>query len=179
MNESTIQRKSIAQAVLLAMLLTLLAYIAWFYIHESGHIGLALVGHFMNNNLSSNITVVWMQLPILPISVPQRTHIDGQTLSTVVYGGSYMAVFAAIVVYAIIQKWSNLRNKDYAILIPAVILLHEYIGDYLCGTDNLTGNALTDCRGVLWIVSVVSFYLLIPVIAFLIYPEIKKRVAKN
>ena len=135
-------------SLLVAIFISIVIITSTYYIHEGGHILFGYLGNIQNNQESSYNITNWIEHPIIPsIKVPQRTAIlEGYNTVGFVIGGMFLDIMVFSVIATIIYKRSKNSRKKFILLIPLAIILFELTGNFLCGTDNLTGNPLIDCN---------------------------------
>lgn len=139
-----------AKGVLLFIILTSIMYFfyvlffTFYYIHESGHIIFGFIGSTLNGKVPNFKISSWIQNPQIPfIKFPQQTKIYfGFITSGFIFGG---IIFALLVVFALSFILYKRNKKIESILLLVIFLIHELIGNFLCGTDNLRNNPHTIC----------------------------------
>jgi len=149
---------------ILSLYCGVLVYCSYFFVHESGHIIFgSLGGVYVNGTLPNFEIGNWMQCPAMPyFMIPQQTRMtSGQPTIAFVLGGiiltEIVAMGVAAYLYLVSKQW-----KAIYLLIPLFFLIHEIIGNFLCGTDNFDSKPLEICRESL--VQKLTVFIAIPVI---------------
>lgn len=119
--------------ITVSYILASLTYCGSFYLHEFGHVIFSFSPKFEFSNYVS-----CSPLPIF--SIPQQT-IPAIKTALTPFGGTIL-----IIGLALIFVWLTRKKLDRSRwLIPLIFGYHEFIGNFLCGTDNLKGGTLDFC----------------------------------
>lgn len=129
--------------ILAFLLLFILTYFQY-YIHESGHAGVALFSSFMQKNPHLTINFTYVDFPLMKsLKVPQQTRAIILTRYTILF--NLAGVFATILFYVLIlflvSRIKIIRDKkilEIPLIISFLILIFQNIGfNLFCGTDGL------------------------------------------
>lgn len=116
-----------------------------FYIHETGHIIFGLGGGLLKGHINTFTISSQINHPLFNfIPLPQQTKIiNGNGSANFILGGSMFMMS----VFFVISLFAYLRSKNPAwFLLFFSIALFEISGNFICGTDNFTGNPLPICN---------------------------------
>ena len=126
----------------ICFLILVLATNVYFYVHEGGHVLIGkydalLNGYNASFNFSNHIN------GIFPFTyLPQRTTTSAHSSVGFVFGGMMLVL---LVVGIISYFLYTITGKKHYWLFFALYIYHEFIGNFLCGTDNLFGQAYPVC----------------------------------
>ena len=145
-------------------------------IHELGHIIFGKLSYLVYGYSGSFTISNWFSHPLLPfIHLPQQTTTSGPVTGLFVFGGIFMMIFLWLFISNNLFK----KTKDYSYYLLFVgFLLFELSGNFVCGTDNLTGLPLGLCNPFVKNLPAIISYLMIPFFAWKIQPLTLKLVKK-
>jgi hypothetical protein len=168
--------------VLLAMLFILFFYVFFFsyYFHETGHIIFGFANNLLDGEVTSFAIGNWEHAPYLFFfKIPQQTVMVSPIINSAnfMFGGPILNILIFIFISYIGYKGSGKKSWFF---LAFWIFLFELFGNFLCGTDNLTGNPLSFCSSInqgLIEISIVSLFALS--FAMLIYIEILNKESRR
>jgi hypothetical protein len=149
------------------------------YLHESGHILYGVYGTWAQNGTFGVIKITnWMSCPFLPcLMIPQQTGmVEGVNTYAFVFGGTVVTLSVIFISSIWFYLVSKNRNKTFVFLFPALFLIQELVGNFLCGTDNFFGQPHVICENnplVPWVLGFIPFLLGVPVFA-IIWPATRE-----
>ncbi|MAG38685.1 hypothetical protein CMO90_01225 [Candidatus Woesearchaeota archaeon] len=166
---------------IISFLISLFVYGGSFYIHEGGHIAYGFLGNLIEDGTITKFSIEnWIDMPLFSfIKLPQRTKIiEGNPSLNFALGGIItiilMSTFLAILYY----KKSKNKNKKYVFLLPIIFTIHEISGNFICGTDNITGNPLDLCNPFFGFLTKSIIWMLVGVFMLLFYYKFQEKFNK-
>jgi len=178
---NVIKIPAICFSLVIGFYLSALVFCSSFYVHESGHIFFGLI-----ENLDKAVgfkILNWEKCPIFLFPIPQRTQITGTTYisnTVFMFGGIILVLLTSYILSFLISCKSKNKYRGFVFLIPIIFLLNEFVGDFLCGTDNVLNKPYSICENNIFLTKIVEsipFLFIIP-ITFIIYPFIERLLIK-
>lgn len=164
--------------IIISIYIGILIYASSFYIHESGHIIFGFTDNLLLHGKIAKFTISsWVVFPLTPFKIPQQARIiDGTSSWSFTFGGIMFTILVMTSISYYFYNKSINKNKKYVFIIPIIFLIHEIIGNFLCGTDNLYTKEYAICyknQIINYIIKSIPFLLAVPLL-LLIYSYIKE-----
>ena len=165
-------------SILFSTFLGIFIYCTSFYVHEAGHMVFGFLDNLIKGRIAKFVITNWVDCPIFPfLKLPQQTRIvEGKTSLNFTFGGTIFTILIMFFIsYCLYTKFKN-QNKKYIFLFPLLFFIHEILGNFLCGTDNLYSRAYPVCNGnpiITYTIKSIPYLLAIPIF-ILIYPYINR-----
>jgi len=160
---------TIVLLVAIALIITPYIYCASYYVHEGGHIFFGAIGNKIETGNIGNFAISeWLETPFC--KVPQQTKTDGPNTNYFRYGGMALIIITTFAIAYILYIFS--KNKKF-FTIPIPFIIYEFLGNFLCGTDNWNQNPLLNCN----LINEIGYFFIFglsAVIVFILYPYMKK-----
>ena len=161
-------------ALLFGFVLGILVYCLSFYVHEGGHIIYGFTDNLIHNGTIAKFNITsWIKCPVFSFELPQQTTIiKGRPSLNLALGGPIITILFISFLSLMLYKNLKIKNKKAILLFPLIFLIHEFFGNFLCGTDNIMHAPHPICEGNLFfdiIIKSIPYLLAIPLF-FIIYP---------
>lgn len=163
----------------LTIVLTIGAVSVNMVVHEIGHVSLGSIeGLLYGQPRSFYISnYVNMSIGFIDFKVPQETTIVGAK-------GGLLFIFGGIILSLLFWGWVGLflykktKKFVYPSLLFVIFLMRELLGNYMCGTDNLSGSKLVVCVSLIDWVRYNILFLLFPLFFLMLYPFVHNLMNK-
>jgi hypothetical protein len=120
-----------------------------FWFHEFGHILYGFLNNLLFHGTISRFTVTnWVDFPPFPfLKAPQQVTItDGDPSLNFALGGILFVILAWTVISLTVYRASRDVHRTWVFAVPIVFAVLEVLGNFLCGTDNLSGVPQPFCE---------------------------------
>ncbi|MDD1677150.1 MAG: hypothetical protein LUQ40_05385 [Methanomicrobiales archaeon] len=179
--ESLLRLIAFDMALILGMLLIYMSIYVTFWFHESGHILYGFLNNLLFHGSISRFTVTnWVDFPPFPfLKAPQQVTItDGDPSLNFALGGILFVILAWAAISLAIFRTSRNVHRPWIFTVPIMFSLMEVLGNFFCGTDNLSGVPQSFCGTgpVQSLLGAIPLLLLIP-FTILLYQPVRTRVS--
>ncbi|MDD1674369.1 MAG: hypothetical protein LUQ13_01865 [Methanomicrobiales archaeon] len=167
-------------ALILGAFLSYLSIFVSFWFHEFGHILYGFLNNLLLRGMISRFTVTnWVDFPPFPfLKAPQQvTIVDGDPSLNFALGGILFVILVWAAISLTVYHTSGDTHRTWVFVVPLVFSLMEILGNFLCGTDNLSGvpQPICEMSAVHPLLGVLPLMLLLP-FTILLYQPVQIRV---
>lgn len=156
-------------------------YCLSFYAHEAGHIIFGFLDNLITEGILAKFQIVeWVKCNcLITFQLPQRNKIIyGKPSVSYAIGGIIFTILVSTLFSFYYFKKSKNKNKKFIFMVPALLIINEFLGNFICGTDNFLHNPYSICQKYIilnYAVRLIPVLLIIP--AFLLfYPYVKNKI---